>query len=215
MTDLLIRIARDRSLSPIEMRILIVIYAYGSEGTTRKILAERSGYDKSAVSRAVRNLAKKNWIDLAKLRVPQLELPVPQPKVASPATLVASPATRSADLFEEFWQAYPKKVGKKPVLAKWKARGLDRLADVIIADVKRRVKMDRQWLEGYVPHPITYINQDRWEDEMQTRPKGNGGRPQTQAQWERWARDHDINARPGESWEAFLRRAQSSYEVGR
>lgn len=91
--------------------------------------------------------------------------------------------------FEEFWQTYPKKAGKKPCSAKWKARRLDRLADQIIKNVRDRIEGDSQWLRGFVPNPLTFINQDRWDDPIQKETAG-----------EKAQRDHaetfdDIHAR--------------------
>jgi uncharacterized protein YdaU (DUF1376 family) len=74
--------------------------------------------------------------------------------------------------FEEFWQTYPKKAGKKPCSAKWKARRLDRLADKIIQNVRDRIEGDSQWLRGFVPNPLTFINQDRWDDPIQKETAG-------------------------------------------
>jgi len=84
----------------------------------------------------------------------------------------AKPTTSATNRFEEFWQAYPKKVGKKPCSAKWKARRLDRLADQIIENVKARIESDDQWLRGFVPNPLTFINQDRWDDPIQKETAG-------------------------------------------
>lgn len=74
---------------------------------------------------------------------------------------------RQAARFDEFWAIYPVKKGKDVALAKWKARGLDAIADRIIADVKARIKGDRQWLDGYAPHGSKYVHQKGWEDEIQ------------------------------------------------
>jgi len=76
------------------------------------------------------------------------------------------------DRFAEFWETYPKKSGKKPCLAKWKARRLDRLADQIIQNVRDRIEGDSQWLRGFVPNPLTFINQDRWDDPIQEETAG-------------------------------------------
>jgi len=75
--------------------------------------------------------------------------------------------------FNDFWQTYPAKVGKKKCEEIWKRRKLDTLADLIIADVTRRRIDDNKWSEGYIPNPQTYLNGDRWEDEIQTRAKNN------------------------------------------
>jgi uncharacterized protein YdaU (DUF1376 family) len=69
--------------------------------------------------------------------------------------------------FAEFWEAWPKtdrKTAKSECAKKWKSRGLSCKADLIVADVERRKSEDRQWLGGFEPAPLTYINQKRWED---------------------------------------------------
>jgi len=70
--------------------------------------------------------------------------------------------------FDEFWSVYPKKADKKEVKRKWAARKLDDMADALIADVGIRVAKDSQWLSGYAPNPLTYINGDKWKDDIQT-----------------------------------------------
>jgi len=37
---------------------------------------------------------------------------------------------------------------------------------LIIADVKTRLATDEQWIKGFIPYPTTYLNGDRWEDEL-------------------------------------------------
>lgn len=78
------------------------------------------------------------------------------------------------DRFADFWDAYPRKVGKKPSREKWQRKRLDAKADEIIADVKDRMARDRRWLDGYIPNPATYLNQERWNDEVETRAAGPG-----------------------------------------
>jgi hypothetical protein len=81
----------------------------------------------------------------------------------------STPTEVGAERFQEFWSAYPNKTARKVCLAKWKARKLDAGADAIIADVKRKASEDRRWLDGFVPNPETYLNQDRWDDPIQPR----------------------------------------------
>jgi len=79
---------------------------------------------------------------------------------------ISSQATR----FDEFWSVWPtskRKVGKKACEAKWGRMALDPLADQIIASVAR-LKGSEQWLSGFEPAPMTYINQRRWEDDAKT-----------------------------------------------
>ena len=44
---------------------------------------------------------------------------------------------------------------------------------MIIEDVKKRKKEDSQWAKGFIPHPTTYLNQERWEDEMSPEVKNS------------------------------------------
>lgn len=71
------------------------------------------------------------------------------------------------EIFSRFYSAYPRKVSKPAALRAWKGLKADAaLTDRIIADVKRRC--DTEWKGQaiqYIPHPSTYLNQRRWEDE--------------------------------------------------
>lgn len=79
--------------------------------------------------------------------------------------------------FDEFWNLYPpvRKTNKKGCMEKWKAKDLDLIADKVIGYVKT-MKETKQWREGFVPAPMTLINQERWEDgNMPTRKVWEGG----------------------------------------
>lgn len=100
----------------------------------------------------------------------------------APTTLALTPTpekqkalVRQAARFPEFWDAYPVKKGKAEAEAKWKARGLDSIADRIITDVQARKASDRQWLDGYAPHGSTYVNGRGWEDDIETRQTNGSG----------------------------------------
>lgn len=75
-------------------------------------------------------------------------------------------------LFDEWWQAYPRKVGKKAAKTKFiailrKSKEPLALVEQMIAAVKEQaVKLE--WLDRpqYCPHPTTWLNQGRWEDEV-------------------------------------------------
>jgi len=75
--------------------------------------------------------------------------------------------SKPASRFDDFWEVCPKKVGKKKTKEIWKRRKLDRIADKIISDITTRMKNDKKWIDGFIPNPTTYLNGDRWEDEMQ------------------------------------------------
>lgn len=91
-------------------------------------------------------------------------------------SISAHPEKKSC--FEEFWEAYPNKTGKKPCLEKWKRRKLDEKADEIIADVRQKTLNDERWLSGFIPNPETYLNQERWNDPVKFRDNHARGSPQ-------------------------------------
>jgi hypothetical protein len=72
--------------------------------------------------------------------------------------------------FDEFWAAYPKKVGKKAARASWgKLKPDTELHDKIMTAVGR-ARVTEQWQrEGgrYIPNPTTWLNQGRWDDEYE------------------------------------------------
>jgi len=81
---------------------------------------------------------------------------------------IKNTTSKTASRFDEFWICYPKKSGKKKTLEIWKRRKLDSMADKLILDVKTRIISDRKWIDGFIPNPTTYLNGDRWEDEMES-----------------------------------------------
>jgi uncharacterized protein YdaU (DUF1376 family) len=75
----------------------------------------------------------------------------------------------TSEKFLEFWDVWPKskrKQSKPECFKKWKARKLDQIADKIIEHVKV-CKESSQWKDGYEPAPLTYLNQGRYEDEVE------------------------------------------------
>jgi len=72
----------------------------------------------------------------------------------------------ASQAFEEFWALYPRKVGKKPAMAKWNSMNLDEQASAIMAALRDQID---QWEDvRFVPHPTTYLNNERWNDELST-----------------------------------------------
>ena len=69
--------------------------------------------------------------------------------------------------FNEFWEKYPKKEGKAPAMTAWSRVNASSFLRTILADVSNR-KNSKQWRDGYIPHPTTYLNQKRWEDQTET-----------------------------------------------
>jgi hypothetical protein len=78
--------------------------------------------------------------------------------------------------FEEFWRIYPNKKGKKPAKDRWKRRNLDDKLPLILSKLKQQVTEDDSWKRGFIPNPLTYINQERWDDEITKSNKQSCGK---------------------------------------
>ena len=66
--------------------------------------------------------------------------------------------------FELFWNAYPKKIGKKKVEDKFNS--IDFPIDKILKNIELQKQSDQWQTQQYIPNPETYLNQERWEDEV-------------------------------------------------
>ena len=79
--------------------------------------------------------------------------------------------TDTRDFFLEFWEKYPKKVGKGEALRIWKKlRPSNELSERIIASVVAHIS-DAQWKKEsgrFIPNPATFLNQGRYDDELTT-----------------------------------------------
>lgn len=77
-------------------------------------------------------------------------------------------STETEKNFELFWDAYPNKTAKKKARQSW-----DKLNPTgeLFASVMRgleKAKKSPQWTKDagqYIPHPTTWLNQERWNDE--------------------------------------------------
>lgn len=77
--------------------------------------------------------------------------------------------TRARERFDQFWEAYPKKVGKGAAQKSFeKLRVTDELLQTMLTVIER-MKRTPQWTKDngqYIPNPQTWLNQRRWEDEV-------------------------------------------------
>ena len=86
-----------------------------------------------------------------------------------PSTKTTSKITYTAE-FDEFWAAYPRKVDKKKS-AQLFSRLLKKEPAILAAILK---DLDGRWQNvepQFIPHPSTYLNGRRWEDQEKTKTK--------------------------------------------
>jgi hypothetical protein len=74
-----------------------------------------------------------------------------------------------SDKFFLFWKEYPKKVAKPDALKAWNKLDIDNgTFDKIMLSLEKQ-KNSKDWLKDdgqYIPHPASWLNKHRWEDEV-------------------------------------------------
>jgi hypothetical protein len=92
----------------------------------------------------------------------ELAVPVPSPVTAPKKEMV------KVDRFGEFYDAYPRHVGREAAFKAWKRLDpADDLVAEILADLeKRQATIWRDSDPTFIPHPATYLNGRRWTDEI-------------------------------------------------
>lgn len=72
--------------------------------------------------------------------------------------------------FIKLWESYPLKKGKAPAFKKWKSMKIEEdteLQQKILSSVQTFKSHDKKWKSGFIPHLSTFLNQQRWEDEVE------------------------------------------------
>ena len=80
--------------------------------------------------------------------------------------------SKKAANFDRFWEAYPRKVGKVKALAAFQKVAVPVLLSAIEAQ-----KKSHQWKKDngqFIPHPATWLNGKRWEDQVTTEQPPQG-----------------------------------------
>jgi hypothetical protein len=76
--------------------------------------------------------------------------------------------------FENFWQQYPKKVGKLTAKRSWEKLSLDNQQKALEAIVEHRKYWAAKGTDWeFIPHASTWLNQERFEDELVIEQKEN------------------------------------------
>ncbi|MGL5004271.1 MAG: hypothetical protein ACRDAM_15135, partial [Casimicrobium sp.] len=85
--------------------------------------------------------------------------------------------SRDATMFETFWSAYPKKVGKDDAQRAFEKRNPDaETLGAMLAAITVQAASAQWQKDGgqYIPNPSTWLNQGRWKDQVSTpAPSGN------------------------------------------
>lgn len=78
----------------------------------------------------------------------------------------APPSSERVTRFDEFWDAYPRKVGKQKARGKYTAAVKRAEDEQTVIDGAHRLANDPNLPEAkFIPHPTTWLERDGWEDE--------------------------------------------------
>ena len=96
-------------------------------------------------------------------------------------------------LFERFWSAYPRHTDKQAAAKAFAKLDPDEAQLATMLQAIERQKQSAQWRDGerFIPHPSTWLNGRRWEDDL----KPDKPRPQVSAQ------DYEQRQYSREYWE--------------
>jgi len=82
--------------------------------------------------------------------------------------------------FEQFWSTYPRQQGKGKARRVWdQLNPSPELAERIVKSVKRH-KESEQWQKDngqYIPSPAKYLEEERWDDELEPQDRSFGFTP--------------------------------------
>ena len=102
----------------------------------------------------------------------------PYDMVAKIKELVAINKGDQEKMFDTFWSIYPKKIGKKQCIEYWKRVKIsvslhETIMDALRRQIAHKKCMDerQEWCPEF-PHPIRWLKNCRWEDEI-IEPRGN------------------------------------------
>ena len=83
--------------------------------------------------------------------------------------------------FDQFWGAYPRRVGKGQARRAYAAALKKASHETIMSGLERYKRYAATLDPKFVCHPSTWLNGERWEDELPEPPKGEAPLPPDEA----------------------------------
>ena len=118
--------------------------------------------------------------------------------------------------FNDFWSKYPRKVAKKTAMQSFARLPMDEQELAIDAlETHLEYWKLKQTEKDFIPHPATWLNQGRWEDELDMEVK-KAKKPElpwysTEELTKAKAQEVGCNAYAGEGWQQW--RARISQKI--
>lgn len=158
---------------------------------TGYLLRKRKHGEKGKFDGIVWYLSDTPYLGFPKMDNPKLEKPnsekpnsenQPQSNTKQSNTKESNTKEEYSCMFEAFWKAYPRKEKKQDAKkAFMKLKPSEDLFKAIMAGLENH-KKSKQWTRDggqYIPHPTSWLNGKRWEDELES-----AAMPQQQPEWD-------------------------------
>jgi len=146
------------------------IYQYGSRAGTQYVLNPSIGDRDVQYADFIPDTSVRSMVDRSVGSIPDTSVGSnrTKPKDQNPRNKNTPASTDVDDGFDRFWDAYGKKVDKGHARKAWKRAVKKTSPETIIAAAEEyRAWVDRNETEQrYVAYPATWLNGERWNDEM-------------------------------------------------
>lgn len=163
------------------------LHKNGSCFATNKYFAEFFGLSRARISEVISSLIAKGFLQAEYTKAGRRTLITHMEKSDTPLQENLKPPTRKVEtvlnntnintsinniLFEEWWKTYPVKKNKKKSLQAFVSLSKNKteLQKMLDDNLELRYKNVEK---KYIPMPSTYINGERWNDEIETEQKLN------------------------------------------
>lgn len=138
----------------------------GSTTHSRKYLTTQNGGSDAELTPQNGHTARVSFslpLSTRKKDPPEREPPISPVRPQPPRPPAAAGCVREPLGFAEFWEAYPRKEAKGAAIKAY-AKALTLTDPATLLDA-----LDRNWpSRKYTPHPATWLNDQRWLDEIET-----------------------------------------------
>ena len=114
----------------------------------------------------------KHWLIQDDIKTISKEYQVDAPERAGEET--ETETETETDGFDLFWSTYPNKKAKPAAARAFKSAKINGHLSDVLADIESRIDSP-DWKKNdgqFIPHPATYLNQRRWEDQQAPQSSG-------------------------------------------
>lgn len=94
-------------------------------------------------------------------------IPEPEPYIDTNVSIIYSGG------FDDFWQAYPRKIGKDAASKAYTKAVRKTDHETIMAGLRAQLPKMHETEKQFIPHASTWLNQGRWQDEPEQLDNGN------------------------------------------